>query len=239
MNQFRCETCEYYPAGSIFDERCPYSEFTWRHAGNHPQCIKDPFLASEIWQVPIDVMSELTSFIGCVSHSDLQYQCGDNCKGECSGEVTGIPFCPQSERVGIDGLTDSEYEHMKLVQKIEILHNQLQSNRECRNTCGLSDDDCNYRDKQLKEGWVVTGRDKVLDELRVIKEYDRIRFYQKHTLPKSWVEVKVTSVSKDGKRIGISGKMPGSGCTTEMCIDISDVRQVCRWIELRQQAGEQ
>jgi len=82
-------------------------------------------------------------------------------------------------------------------------------------------------------------RDKVLDELRVIKEYDRIRFHQKHTLPKSWVEVKVTSVSKDGKRIGISGKMPGSGCTTEMCIDISDVRQVCRWIELRQQAGEQ
>jgi len=72
MNQFRCETCEYYPAGSIFDERCPYSEFTWRHAGNHPQCIKDPFLASEIWQVPIDVMSELTSFIGCASHSDFQ-----------------------------------------------------------------------------------------------------------------------------------------------------------------------
>jgi hypothetical protein len=83
-----------------------------------------------------------------------------------------------------------------------------------------------------------SGRDKVLDELRVIKEYDRIRFHQKHTLPKSWVEVKVTSVSKDGKRIGISGKMPGSGCTTEMCIDISDVRQVCRWIELRQQAGD-
>jgi hypothetical protein len=65
----RCETCDYFPAGSIFDERCPYSEFTWRHAGNHPQCIKDPFLASEIWQVPIDVMSELTSFIGCASHS--------------------------------------------------------------------------------------------------------------------------------------------------------------------------
>ena len=84
---------------------------------------------------------------------------------------------------------------------------------------------------------VQSERDKVLDELRVIKEYDRIRFHQKHTLPKSWVEVKVTSVSKDGKRIGISGKMPGSGCTTEMCIDISDVRQVCRWIELRQ-AGE-
>ena len=85
---------------------------------------------------------------------------------------------------------------------------------------------------------VQSERDKVLDELRVIKEYDRIRFHQKHTLPKSWVEVKVTSVSKDGKRIGISGKMPGSGCTTEMCIDISDVRQVCRWIELRQQAGD-
>ena len=95
MNQYRCETCEYYPAGSIFDERCPYSEFTWRHAGNHPQCIKDPFLASDIWQVPIDVMSELTSFIGCVSHSDLQYQCGDNCKGECSGEVDGFIHCPE------------------------------------------------------------------------------------------------------------------------------------------------
>jgi hypothetical protein len=81
-------------------------------------------------------------------------------------------------------------------------------------------------------------RDKVLEELRIIKEYDRIRFHQKHTLPKSWVEVKVTSVSKDGKRIGISGKMPGEGCTTEMCINLSDVRQVCRWIELRYQAGE-
>ena len=76
-------------------------------------------------------------------------------------------------------------------------------------------------------------REKVLDELRIVKEYDRIRFHQKHTLPKSWVEVKVTSVSKDGKRIGISGKMPGDGCTTQMGIDQSDVRSVCRWIELR------
>ena len=77
-------------------------------------------------------------------------------------------------------------------------------------------------------------RDKVLDELRIIKQYDRIRFHQKHTLPKSWVEVKVMSVSKDGKRIDISGILPGGGCTTEMGIDLSDVRQVCRWIELRQ-----
>ena len=30
--------------------------------------------------------------------SDLENQCGDNCQGECSGEVTGTPFCPQSER---------------------------------------------------------------------------------------------------------------------------------------------
>jgi hypothetical protein len=81
-------------------------------------------------------------------------------------------------------------------------------------------------------------REKVLDELRTIREYDCIRFHQKHTLPKSWVEVKVRSVSKDGKRIGISGQMPGERCTTEMGIDLSDVRQVCRWIELRQQAGE-
>ena len=80
-------------------------------------------------------------------------------------------------------------------------------------------------------------RDKVLDELRIIKQYDRIRFHQKHTLPKSWVEVKVMSVSKDGKRIDISGILPGGGCTTEMGIDLSDVRQVCRWIELRQ-AGD-
>ena len=80
-------------------------------------------------------------------------------------------------------------------------------------------------------------RDEVLDELRTIKEYDHIRFHQKHTLPKSWVEVKVTGVAKGGKRIGISGKLPGEGCTTEMWIDLSDVRQVCRWIELRQ-AGE-
>jgi len=76
-------------------------------------------------------------------------------------------------------------------------------------------------------------RDKVLDKLRIIKQYDRIRFHQKDTLPNSWVEVKVMSVSKDGKRISISGKMPGEGCTTNMCIDLSDVRQVCRWIELR------
>jgi len=30
--------------------------------------------------------------------SDLENQCGDNCQGECSGEVTGTPFCPQPER---------------------------------------------------------------------------------------------------------------------------------------------
>jgi len=71
-HQQRCETCDYFPAGSIFDERCPYSRYTWRHAGNHPQCIKDPWLASDIWQIPIDVMSELTSDIGCASHSSTQ-----------------------------------------------------------------------------------------------------------------------------------------------------------------------
>jgi len=88
MNQYRCETCNYFPAGSIFDSRCPYSEFTWRHAGNYPQCIKDPFLASEIWQVPIDVMSELTSFIGCASHSDAKtIQCT-----VCGSEATH-PHC--------------------------------------------------------------------------------------------------------------------------------------------------
>lgn len=36
----------------------------------------------------------------------------------------------QSERVGTDGLTDSEYEHTKLVQEIETLHDKLQSERE-------------------------------------------------------------------------------------------------------------
>jgi len=27
----------------------------------------------------------------------MKPQCGDNCKGECSGEVNGIPHCPLKE----------------------------------------------------------------------------------------------------------------------------------------------
>ena len=37
---------------------------------------------------------------------------------------------PQAEQVGTDGLTDSEYEHTKLVQEIEILNDRLQAERE-------------------------------------------------------------------------------------------------------------
>jgi hypothetical protein len=32
------------------------------------------------------------------SRSKHSYQCGDNCKGECSGEVDGTPRCSQSDR---------------------------------------------------------------------------------------------------------------------------------------------
>jgi hypothetical protein len=31
-----------------------------------------------------------------------RYRCGDNCKGECSGEVTGTLFCPNGLIVGVD-----------------------------------------------------------------------------------------------------------------------------------------
>jgi hypothetical protein len=161
MNQYRCETCK---------TCCPYN---FNKSDDEREFDFDE-------RIRYGNIRLHTKKKGCASHSDIQiYQCGDNCKGECSGEVSGTSGCPYQ-----------------------------------------------------------SDRDKVLDELQVIKQYDRIRFHQKHTLPKSWVEVKVTSVSKDGKRIGISGKMPGEGCTTEMCINLSDVRQVCRWIELRQQAGE-
>ena len=32
-----------------------------------------------------------------------KYRCGDNCKGECSGEVDGIIWCPEELREGKDG----------------------------------------------------------------------------------------------------------------------------------------
>jgi hypothetical protein len=39
------------------------------------------------------------------------YECGDNCKGECSGEVTGIPFCPNTtELKEMDEQTITEIE---------------------------------------------------------------------------------------------------------------------------------
>ena len=46
------------------------------------------------------------------------------------GLVRSRPYNPQAEPVGTDGLTDSEYEHMKLVQEIEILHDKIQSKRD-------------------------------------------------------------------------------------------------------------
>jgi len=48
------------------------------------------------------IKNELRQKVG-----ELQYQCGDDCQGECSGEVTGTPFCPQSER---DNQQDTTYE---------------------------------------------------------------------------------------------------------------------------------
>lgn len=48
-----------------------------------------------------------------------------------SGWISGyLTNNPQVEQVGTDGLTDSEYEHTKLVQEIEILHERLQVGRE-------------------------------------------------------------------------------------------------------------
>jgi len=79
-------------------------------------------------------------------------------------------------------------------------------------------------------------RDKVLNELRTIKQYDIIRFHEKYTLPKSWSQAKVHEIFKSG-RLGISYVAAGSRCTTEKTIDLDQVRYVCRWIELRQ-AGE-
>jgi hypothetical protein len=117
--------------------------------------------------------------------------------------------------------------------------------RDTSNRCGLvchsdfqypipNDEQCRICQQASRK----EEREKVLDELREIKEYDRIRFHQKHTLPKSWTEAKVTGVFKNGKRIGISAILPGSRCTTEMSVDVADVRYVCRWIELQQKDGE-
>lgn len=109
-------------------------------------------------------------------------------------------------------------------------HNSHQSEKPAQclcETCCMTVEQC--RGSQLKQAQGQQDeRDKVLDELREIKEYDRIRFHQKYTLPKSWAEAKVTGVFKKGKRIGISAILPGSRCTTEMSIDLSDVRYVCK-----------
>jgi len=119
---------------------------------------------------------------------------------------------------------------------------ELHSHCQCDNCSG---EDCGqdnpeeYEKRQEEERADIrqAERDKVLDELRTIKQYDTIRFHEKYTLPKSWSEAKVHEIFKSG-RLGISYVAAGSRCTTEKSIDLDQVRYVCRWIELRQKAGE-
>lgn len=59
------------------------------------------------------------------AHSDFQSEREDWQKASLRDSERFL-----NERVGTDGLTDAEYEHQKLVEEIEILHDRLQSERE-------------------------------------------------------------------------------------------------------------
>ena len=79
-------------------------------------------------------------------------QCGDDCKGECSGEVTGVSFCPHDKDaidylnifsadvtqnfIKVSSLTVSEQYNADHDRKIEIgLINEI-----CRQTIGRDKD---------------------------------------------------------------------------------------------------
>jgi hypothetical protein len=55
LDNLNCDTCTYFPTGSIFDRECPQS---------NPL----PF----DWDVPIDIWQEITRRIGCTQHSSLK-----------------------------------------------------------------------------------------------------------------------------------------------------------------------
>ena len=76
------------------------------------------------------------------------------------------------------------------------------------------------------------AREQVLDELRQIKQYDRIYY---RTPERGKARCKVESVSTNGKRIGISycSSSFGNGCGISKGIDLSEVVSVCREIPLR------
>ena len=50
---------------------------------------------------------------------DPQYQCGDNCKGECSGEVDGFVHCPYNPQVERDTLSE-----LKILRNIFVLQKE-------------------------------------------------------------------------------------------------------------------
>jgi len=77
--------------------------------------------------------------------------------------------------------------------------------------------------------------EKVLDELRILKEYDKIKYYPGGGCMSHITEIaKVTGFSKDGQRVGIEYQQ-SCNVGVSRSIPISDVKAVCRWIELRQQ----
>ena len=88
------------------------------------------------------IKNELRQKVG-----ELQYQCGDDCQGECSGEVTGTPFCPQPERDKVLGdehyrnalslcdnllvhLEDNDITYLQIKKTVALVKKELQKFRQ-------------------------------------------------------------------------------------------------------------
>ena len=112
MNQYRCETCNYYEddddkaACNIREEWISTDVWNWIKVVG---CASHSSHQSERDKVLDEIETVIDKTTSYVSRYELERkiaelrqkaseQCGDNCKGECSGEVTGTPFCPQNEQ---------------------------------------------------------------------------------------------------------------------------------------------
>jgi len=76
----------------LHPQRCE----TCKHCRNNPN---DNYYCL-VMQDDIDFLDfDRTAKVGCASYNIELYQCGDNCKGECSGKVTEESICPCQDTI--------------------------------------------------------------------------------------------------------------------------------------------
>ena len=111
--------------------------------------------------------------------------CGKDGKANCEymiwTSIDSPTYCtkkssePLTQDTTISGrcITDKQIDDLETLctndygeTKGEGLFDEIRSSPPYRNTCGLSDGDCNYRDSELEKGHRQDEREKVLDELR-------------------------------------------------------------------------